>query len=101
MKTTKIFEVSLGSDDKAFCAASRYCFPLTGAQSYKNSWLQKCGDLYTNKRKQIFVQVVICENKYWMNAITGTLYKSDGTCMSSTFLILDVLTKNNECLSAA
>lgn len=83
-------EVILASD--RLSVSSKYCFPVTGLAKSKSEWIRK-GDikiatLQDGTERHIVDVVVYGKGSYklQMDCITGTLYRKDGSCVSSDAL---------------
>lgn len=78
----------------ATCVTERDVFKITSARHFKKEWTAKhslwLGDI--NNVQRVLVPVVCSRRLRWMDAITGTLYTSEGRCLSATERTLNVNT---------
>ncbi len=83
-------KLSIGAN----CAAEKYCFPLQGKKESKQKWID-ANDLFTDNSKRVFALVDTLDQVYFMDAITGSLYRF-GDCETSSNLKAHGIKRNHE-----
>lgn len=80
--------------ETGMCASATSCYPTWQKKSYKLNWLKgkKLSLGLTNEGEIVCLPVYLAtddhKKQYIMDAVTGTLYRKDGTCCTSDHLKL-------------
>ena len=76
-------------------------FTPNGTREHKNKWIKShplfLGDTELGERVVTPVSILGDreQTQYWMDAITGSLYRKDGRCLTSSFLHLTNVRKED------
>lgn len=92
--------VRLVSSD-ILCANASDCFPVTGARLARDKWINKhvlhVAETWLGERIVVPVQMLgdPSKSKFWMDAVTGTLYRTNGKSLTNVNLELKKIRKED------